>query len=252
MDKFVQSSLFEVNLQDMTKNSSTNHDRTSKITHLSPNLATSNLPPFKVIKDSKRKKNILAIRNQGLIEIHVPTRLTRAEIEKIVPEMIGKVLDQEIREAKGDDYLAREAKKIIKTLLPEINAVLELLDANGMPTPLQISWRTMNERWGSCTWKENRIRISHRLTLAPDYVVSSVIFHELAHLLVHDHGPEFQKLLARDPNLVAAESFLDGYEYGITHGNFFRPEMEKSSSNNLPLNPGSLINDFNCEIPNAG
>ena len=80
----------------------------------------------------------------------------------------------------------------------------------------------MNERWGSCTWKENRIRISHRLALAPGYVINSVLFHELAHLLVHDHGPEFSQLLKRDPNLSAAESFLEGFEYGSTHGQFVR------------------------------
>ena len=68
--------------------------------------------------------------------------------------------------------------------------------------------------WGSCTTVDKTIRISDRLNTAPLYVLRHVIFHELIHLRISDHGEEFQNLLARDPDGIRAESFLEGFELG--------------------------------------
>jgi predicted metal-dependent hydrolase len=212
VDNFIQDELFEVTLPLMPAKSLQNRKSTK---NLLPNLA--DLPTYQIIRTAKRKRNLVAFRNNGIIEIHAPLRLSLREIEAMVPEMIRRVSDQEIARAKGNDFLEKMAAKIIENHLPQLAALVK-------EQPISIAWRTMNERWGSCTWKEHRIRISHRLCLAPDYVIASVLFHELAHLIEHDHGPRFRELLKLDPNLEKCESFLEGFEYGSTHGKFERSE----------------------------
>jgi predicted metal-dependent hydrolase len=39
-----------------------------------------------------------------------------------------------------------------------------------------------------------------------------VLFHEAIHLEYFDHGQEFKELLARFPQEVEAEAYLQGYE----------------------------------------
>jgi predicted metal-dependent hydrolase len=57
-------------------------------------------------------------------------------------------------------------------------------------------------RWGSCTSKGD-IRYSWRLILAPPFVLTSTVAHEVAHRLHMDHSPAFRavekRLYGRDP-----------------------------------------------------
>ena len=65
-------------------------------------------------------------------------------------------------------------------------------------------------RWGSCTPSTGTIRLSDRLREMPSYVVDYVLVHELVHLLVPGHGPDFWALVARYPLTERARGFLDG------------------------------------------
>jgi predicted metal-dependent hydrolase len=51
-------------------------------------------------------------------------------------------------------------------------------------------------RWGSCS-SRGSLSFTWRLVMAPVEVVDYVIVHELAHLRVHNHSPEFWKEVAR-------------------------------------------------------
>jgi predicted metal-dependent hydrolase len=41
--------------------------------------------------------------------------------------------------------------------------------------------------------------------------------HELAHLVVHGHGPEFWALLEAYPEVERARGFLDGWSLALQH-----------------------------------
>ena len=83
------------------------------------------------------------------------------------------------------------------------------LDSRAQPTSVQWSTR-QQRRWGSCTPTEGSIRLSTRLQGMPGWVVDSVLVHELVHLLVPGHGPDFQALLDRYPQAQRARGFLEG------------------------------------------
>jgi predicted metal-dependent hydrolase len=55
--------------------------------------------------------------------------------------------------------------------------------------------RDQRTRWGSAA-RSGRLSFSWRLVLAPPEALQTVVIHELAHLRVFGHGPEFWTLVA--------------------------------------------------------
>lgn len=217
MDNFNQADLFADILPPMpskspNKNPSKNRSahpfqRGGSISRL-PTLPD-DLPEYRVIRKERRKRSISAFRQAGVIEIHIPARLSKRQELELIPEMIEMVLKREAKARKGDDQLLKIALEVLESYLPDF-----------YERPTSITWRSMNERWGSCTTVDGTIRISDRLINAPDYVLKYIIFHELIHLRVHAHDQNFYEYLQRYTDQVKAEAFLDGYEIGAQTGNF--------------------------------
>src|SRR5699024_43681 len=101
--------------------------------------------------------------------------------------------------SRSDGALLRMAREVSEAHL------------GGRAHPSSVTWSSrQNQRWGSCTPSDGSIRLSHRLQGMPDYVVRSVMMHELVHLLVPGHGPEFKALMANYPLAQKAQGVLDG------------------------------------------
>lgn len=166
-----------------------------------------NLPAYRVIRKERRRRGISAFRQGGVIEIHIPARMSRRQEIEIIPEMIAMVLRREARERKTDLQLMQIGVEQLATYLPEFDIY-----------PASINWRSMNERWGSCTTVDRTIRISDRLIGAPSYVLNYIIFHELIHLKVIAHDQEFNNYLSRFTDKEKAEAFLEGFELGCQSG----------------------------------
>lgn len=152
-----------------------------------------------VIRSKKRKRNIAAFRQGGKIVISIPARLSKAEEREVVPEMIAKIRAKEV--APDETELSKEIDRLLSKYAPEITI-----------RPASVAWRSMNERWGSCTSVDRTIRIATKLQRAPKYVLDFVLYHEAIHLYIYDHGSEFQEFLKRYPRHLEAEAFLEGYE----------------------------------------
>ncbi|MDQ3107933.1 MAG: M48 family metallopeptidase [Actinomycetota bacterium] len=145
-----------------------------------------------VIRSPKRRKTVQARLVDGVVQVSIPARMTRAEEEKWVTEMVGR--------------FQRKAA----TAPIDLGSRAEQLAARyGLPQPTTIRWVDNQEwRWGSCTPSDRTIRISTRLAGFPAWVIDYVVVHELAHLSVGGHGADFWALVNRYPKTERARGFL--------------------------------------------
>lgn len=60
--------------------------------------------------------------------------------------------------------------------------------------PLGIGFRRMKSKWGSCS-SRGKVNLNTWLQVLPDELVAFIVYHELAHLRVRDHGPGFKALI---------------------------------------------------------
>ena len=128
----------------------------------------------------------------GVLVVRIPAWMTTEEEQVMVNKILGRV-----------------EEKLRCGQVPLESRARELAARFGLPEPRSISWSSRQRlRWGSCTSASGDIRISTRLADAPGWVLDHVIVHELAHLVVADHSPEFQALVNRNPDAERAEGYL--------------------------------------------
>ena len=77
----------------------------------------------------------------------------------------------------------------------------------------------MRTRWASCTPADGTIRVSDRLRDVPSWVLDYVLVHELAHLLVPGHGPDFWAIVRGYPKTERAIGYLEGLSAAAGWGN---------------------------------
>ena len=77
--------------------------------------------------------------------------------------------------------------------------------------PSGITFRKMKSKWGSCS-SMGKICLNTRLQVLPDELIAFVVFHELAHLKVRNHGPAFKSLIRTEfPDFHALDKKLRLY-----------------------------------------
>ncbi|KAF0651429.1 hypothetical protein K701_02710 [Streptomyces fradiae ATCC 10745 = DSM 40063] len=175
---------------------------TGPTTEHSPTTAPSGArrtPAVEVRRSSRRRRTVSAYREGDRTIVMIPARMSEAEERRWIRVMLDKLAAQERRRRPGDAELVERAERLSGQYM------------GGRARPASVRWVTnQNTRWGSCTPAEGSIRLSHRLQGMPEYVVDYVLLHELAHLLVPGHGPDFWRLLDAYPRTERARGYLEG------------------------------------------
>lgn len=152
-----------------------------------------------VRRSTRRRRTVSAYREGDRTVVLIPDRMTAAEEERWIGVMLDRLAAQESKRMLDESELDRRASDLSERYL------------QGRARPRSVRWVTnQNTRWGSCTPAEGSIRLSHRLQGMPSFVLDYVLLHELAHLLVPGHGPEFWGLLDAFPRTERARGFLEG------------------------------------------
>jgi predicted metal-dependent hydrolase len=156
------------------------------------------------IRHSTRRRKTAAARWEGdRVIVLAPHWLRGAELDVMVDHLVGRMLKQRPNLHASDQFLMDRATELADRFLDGVR-------------PASIRWSSRQQmRWGSCTTTTGEIRIAERLRPVPPWVLDSVIVHELAHLLVHEHSAQFRELEARYPRLHDANTFLAGYSMGL-------------------------------------
>lgn len=115
--------------------------------------------------------------------------------------------------AQRSDWI-RKAQARIAQAPPLIEAGPEAdrlrVELRGRAAPLLAYWadrmelepptlgiRRMTSRWGTCHVQKRHITLALELASRSDELLEYVIVHELAHLYVPNHGPEFKAVMNR-------------------------------------------------------
>ncbi|MFZ4719548.1 MAG: M48 family metallopeptidase [Ilumatobacteraceae bacterium] len=147
---------------------------------------------IEVIRSARRKRTVGAELRGNTLRILIPSWMNAAEEAAWVEKMAAGFRRK--RSAERIDLKDR---------------ALTLARRHELPRPRDIRWADdMTTRWGSCTVGTGAIRISTRLAPFPDWVIDYVIVHELCHLEVRGHGPDFWRLVHRYPKAERAIGFL--------------------------------------------
>ena len=145
-----------------------------------------------VVRSTRRRRTVQARQIGDRVRVSIPATMTKAEEERWVTEMVRRM---ERKAAAEQVDLSQRARA--------------LAARHGFPHPLTIRWvDNQHSRWGSCTPADGSIRISSRVGTFPRWVLDYVIVHELAHLRVAGHGPDFWALVERYPLAERARGFL--------------------------------------------
>ncbi|GAB3586467.1 M48 metallopeptidase family protein [Calidifontibacter terrae] len=162
-------------------------------------------PEVEIVRSARRQRSASAAFVDGRIVVRVPAHLSRAEVDRIVPGLVNRVVAKQRGSRPTDLALAERATRLSRTHL------------GGLAVPASVRWVTnQRSRWGSCTPVTREIRLSSRLQGMPDYVIDFVLLHELAHLLQPDHGRSFHALLAGYRQRERAEAYLAGASFGAS------------------------------------
>jgi hypothetical protein len=157
-------------------------------------------PAVEVRRSARRRRTVSAYREGDRTIVLIPAQMTAGEEERWVRTMVDR-LDRRDRRTR-----------VTETSLHRRAVALSDQYYGGRARPVSVRWvGNQSTRWGSCTPVDRTIRISERVRDLPDYVIDYVLLHELAHLLVPNHGPEFWALLESYPRTERARGYLEGY-----------------------------------------
>ncbi|SDJ32382.1 Predicted metal-dependent hydrolase [Frankineae bacterium MT45] len=162
-------------------------------------------PEIEVRRSARRRRTVSAYRDGDRVIVLIPQRFTRAQEREYVERMVGQLTATEERRQQRS-----RARSSDEALMARVRSLSDrYLDGRAYPT--SIRWvPAMRTRWASCTPLDGSIRVSTRLQSMPDWVLDYVLVHELVHLQVPGHGPQFWALVQNYPRTERARGYLDG------------------------------------------
>jgi predicted metal-dependent hydrolase len=136
---------------------------------------------IKILCSKKRKRAVSAQLVKDMLVIRAPESIPESRLEKIITELKARIEARQLKEElnKHKDLAERARYFNRKYFGNKLNiASIEYVT-------------NQNSKFGCCNYRTGCIRISHRISIMPKWVRDYVIMHELAHLLVPDHGKAF-------------------------------------------------------------
>ena len=169
-------------------------------------------PPIRIVPSPNRRRTVSARVVDGVLELRVPAGMPTAERQEWAERMRAR-LERRLRRARPTD-----------TRLEERARALNRRHFDGRLHWTSIAFADQTSRWGSCTYAAGVIRISTRAAGLPDWVLDYLLVHELAHLEVPHHGPDFWALVNRYPLTERARGYLIALDHQAGRADSDTPE----------------------------
>lgn len=159
---------------------------------------------IKIVRSPNRKRTVSARLTDGVMFVNAPAGISDKELDKLISKFKGRLLKKKLKKELNQQQDLKEiAEKLNRTYF----------DGRLKIGSIEYS-ANQNSRFGCCNIKTGKILISHRLAAMPEWVRDYVMVHELAHLIVPNHGRAFQELTAKYKLKERAIGFLmaKGYQ----------------------------------------
>ena len=148
----------------------------------------------------------MRIGKDGVVRVSAPYGVPKSYISRFVEshsEWIAKAQERSQRAQSGRNaffsrlkYDTKEEKQAVIARLDAIVSPMVMRHAAIMGVhPSRITYKKVISKWGSCNTGTRELNFSIYLLLLPEYCIEHVVVHELAHLLVPNHGPEFHRTM---------------------------------------------------------
>ena len=123
---------------------------------------------LKIIESKEEKAKL----SRGYFEVYVKDKNNYSKKEKLINEWY---------KAKAKEHFYQSIEKYAPIVKVKIN---------------NIRIRQMKTRWGSCNPKKSYINLNLELIKKPKVAIEYVVFHELVHLVHHNHDKKFYNYLS--------------------------------------------------------
>lgn len=151
------------------------------------------------ITRSKRRTSTVSARLDGdVLRIQAPHDIPEPELKAIIEKLSARLEKRRTRrDLNSSKELMARAQDLNKAFF------------KGQLRIASLEYVTNQERrFGSCSPRTGRIRISHRLAAMPAWVRDYVLVHEMAHLVHPNHGKRFWALVNKFPMAERARGYL--------------------------------------------
>jgi len=147
---------------------------------------------IELVRGTRRRKHVEAVLVGDRLRVSFPRWMSLAEAQEVAEELAERM-----------------RRRVDPSFIDVAARARRLAREYGFPRPRQVKWvDNQGQRWGSCTPDDRSVRVSSRLAAFPAWVLDYVLVHELAHFLVHHHGPAHDDLVNRYPLAERARGFL--------------------------------------------
>ncbi|MBC7872065.1 MAG: M48 family metallopeptidase [Chitinophagaceae bacterium] len=150
----------------------------------------------------QRKTMMMSVKPDGGVAVFIPSWLKKSDpqVKLFIKEGLAK-LDSYIPPVAPTAYNdAKSVRRLVRLWAKRMD-----IDVG------RITMRTMYRKWGSCSGRGN-ITLNTALYYVPQPLAEYVVVHELAHLKVFNHSPEFWALVGQYlADYAERERELDGY-----------------------------------------
>lgn len=158
--------------------------------------------PQVTIKRQNRKSLLMRLTPQGDVVVFIPhwIKAHDPQVKKFIRDGLKKIDAHLPVEPPPQLHDARIVRALVRRWAARMNL-----------KPRRISLRPMTRKWGSCSTRGS-ITLNTALYYVPHHLMEYVVVHELAHMLVFNHGPEFWAKMGEFlPDYEARERELNTY-----------------------------------------
>jgi len=149
----------------------------------------------------QNRRNLMMRATVNGIEVYIPRWLKKdsPQVRQFIAEGLKK-FEGRVPETPEVQTTTRQIRAMIKAWAGRIGV-----------QPKRITFRVMYKKWGSCSSREN-VTLNTALTWLPPHLAEYIVVHELVHLRVFNHGPEFQAAMTQHlPDWREREKELNTY-----------------------------------------